>query len=531
MSSIKKPYHVWTIFLIKPEYENDDSILNPKYTQQLDTHTVNLTDGASAKLYVKRAFPSLPKWAKAIGHAVSPPITEKSQNPSALMLIRSANRVFALTFGFGKSLLKAESWAQEFGLKFVLNSVDEDSIREIELSGFDALLQNKQAQSVRDANIDEFEFDVDQDVLRSIRGTPKSSAFGRHVSGRDSLHISCQSEIADLSSLLEKIFEESEKTTYLEKFSWVGRMKEVRSAIKRASLDKFLIERIKSGDLERIWIAPPEYARWKDGSAFKYPFDKNRYDDIYLPTFIPILEAKNKLLGLDIDSLKRWRIEVVDENDNPLEEWSVYRCLYAESESDGSTFLLNNAIWYAIGKDFLDEVNNEIDAIPSLALPLPIFNDADEKAYNLRVSEEDKNYCFMDRKTVELKKRGLTKIEFCDLYGPNKEIIHVKRFTGSSELSHLFQQGVVSAELFAHEPEFRILVNAKLPDTHKLSDPAKPPAANQYEVVYGIISKSKKDLTLPFFSKIVLRNAKRRLAELGYKIQIGKIARTEDNSQ
>jgi len=68
----------------------------------------------------------------------------------------------------------------------------------------------------------------------------------------------------------------------------------------------------------------------------------------------------------------------------------------------------------------------------------------------------------MDRQTVELKKRGLTKVEFCDLFGLNKEIVHIKRYTGSSELSHLFQQGVVSAELFLHEPEFRKLVNDKL---------------------------------------------------------------------
>jgi uncharacterized protein (TIGR04141 family) len=126
----------------------------------------------TAALYVKRAHPVRPKWVAILGNAVSPPVKAKGQNPSAILLVRSAGRVFALTFGFGKVLLQAESWEQEFGLKVVLNSVDEDSIREIELSGFEPLLQDKQAQSIRNANIDEFEFDVDQDVSRSIRGTP-----------------------------------------------------------------------------------------------------------------------------------------------------------------------------------------------------------------------------------------------------------------------------------------------------------------------------------------------------------------------
>jgi len=163
----KKPYYVWTVFLIKSDFQDDSSILNTAYAAQLAQHAVVLADDATATLYVKRAYPAPPKWAKILGNAVSPPIEEKSQRPSALMIVRSAGRIFGLTFGSGKALLQAESWEQEFGLKFVLNSVDEDSIREIELSGFDALLQNKQAQSVRDANIDEFEFDVD------LRSSPR----------------------------------------------------------------------------------------------------------------------------------------------------------------------------------------------------------------------------------------------------------------------------------------------------------------------------------------------------------------------
>ena len=526
--SKKKPYYVWTVFLIKPEFQDDNSILNTKYAAQLDQHTVGLADGASATLYVKRAYPAQPKWAKILGNAVSPPINEKSQSPSALMIVRSVGRLFGLTFGSGKALLQAESWEQEFGLKFVLNSVDEDSIREIELSGFDALLQNKQAQSVRDASIDEFEFDVDQDVLRSIRGTPKSPTFGRHVSGRDCVHISCQATVAELPSLLEKLLEESLKSTYNEKFSWVGRMKEVRSSVQRDLLDDLLVEKIKKEDLSKTWIAPPEYTRWQDGSAFKYPLDKERHDDIHLGRFIAILKAKNKFEALTIDSLKRWHLEVTDENDNVQSEWSIYRCLYAEVEADGSTFLLNNALWYEIENDFLKEVSEEVESIQAFTINLPAFNDADEGAYNIRVANGGTHFCCMDRQTVELKKRGLTKIEFCDLYGLNKEIVHVKRYTGSSELSHLFQQGVVSAELFAHEPDFRKLVNDKLSETHRLTDPEGKLDATEYQIVYGIISKSKNELSLPFFSKVVLRNAKRRLSELGYGVCIGKIARSDE---
>jgi uncharacterized protein (TIGR04141 family) len=109
--------------------------------------------------------------------------------------------------------------------------------------------------------------------------------------------------------------------------------------------------------------------------------------------------------------------------------------------------------------------------IEGFTIELPPYADSDERRYNLRVSEENGYFCCMDRQTVEVKKRGLTKIEFCDLYGRDGEMIHIKRYAGSSELSHLFQQGVVSAELFSHEPEFRLGVNNKLPRSHKLEGP------------------------------------------------------------
>jgi uncharacterized protein (TIGR04141 family) len=527
LPAAKKPYYVWTIFLIKTEFQEDKSFVNDKFAGLTEVHIVTFADGTTGKLYVKRAYPFQPKWAKSLGTAVSPPIAEKSQTPSALLVIRSTGRIFALTFGFGKSLLQAESWEQEFGLRFVLNAVDEDSIREIELSGFDALLQNKQAQSVRDANIDEFEFNVDQDVLRSIRGTPKSPLFGRHVSGRDCVHISCQSSVSELPQLLGEVLKESSKSTYADKFSWVGRMKEVRSSSQRDALDALLVEKLKAEKCDRAWLAPPEYTRWKDGCAFRYQFGKERYADIHLAVFLSILKDKGKLEGLTPKALVRWRIEVTDESDNQQEEWSIYRCLYAEVEDNGSTFLLNNGQWYRIESDFLKEVSEEVATIPLLSFNLPPYSDADEESYNLRVSSEQPHFYCMDRKTVELRKRGLTKIEFCDLYGLGKEIVHIKRYSGSSELSHLFQQGVVSAELFAHEAEFRKLVNDKLPYGHQLSDPEEKLTAADYKIVYGIISRSKNELALPFFSKIVLRNARRRLRDLGFEVRLGKIARAD----
>ena len=66
----------------------------------------------------------------------------------------------------------------------------------------------------------------------------------------------------------------------------------------------------------------------------------------------------------------------------------------------------------------------------------------------------------MDKQNV--RSGGRTAIEFCDMFGSCKTKIHVKKGATSSELSHLFQQGTVSAELLADDQLFRDGVRSML---------------------------------------------------------------------
>jgi uncharacterized protein (TIGR04141 family) len=128
----------------------------------------------------------------------------------------------------------------------------------------------------------------------------------------------------------------------------------------------------------------------------------------------------------------------------------------------------------------------------------------------------------MDRKLI-YHGGGQSKFEFCDLYTSDKDIIHVKRYGASSVLSHLFAQGVNSAELFQTDPEFRQKVNAKLPEEYQIPDPLKRPNYGEYRVVYAIVSDIDGDLNLPFFSKLSLKNARRRMEGFGYNVALSKI--------
>ena len=66
--------------------------------------------------------------------------------------------------------------------------------------------------------------------------------------------------------------------------------------------------------------------------------------------------------------------------------------------------------------------------------------------------------------------------------------------------------------------------------THiKISNEADRPAASDYQVIFAIISSSDSDLELPFFSKVSLRNATRRLETYGYTVALQKIKIEEED--
>jgi len=154
------------------------------------------------------------------------------------------------------------------------------------------------------------------------------------------------------------------------------------------------------------------------------------------------------------------------------------------------------------------------------------FKHETEEEYNKRTAKLLEFVC-LDRKMV--KSVGRTAIEFCDLFGKSRTKVHVKKGATSSALSHLFQQGVVSAELLADDHVFRNGVREVLEGEapiYKKLIPEDRPKTHEFEIVFAIIdNRDPKEWpkSLPFFSQVTLRNCHKHLTGMGYKVSIRKI--------
>jgi uncharacterized protein (TIGR04141 family) len=315
-----------------------------------------------------------------------------------------------------------------------------------------------------------------------------------------------------------------ESKKYKEKFAWVDNVATVRDRALVEQLDQLLIGNITKRT-PHVWLAVPEVLNWEEISGFAYKMRKHPAvsPDIHLAGWLNDVVEEDAEDAVDIELLKRKRIIAYDINYELYKHWPVYHCLNAEIDLRGVKYILNDGSWYAIDVGFVTTVNTFFDSIKESKVSLPPSGFMKEPEYNQFVAAKHSDrFCLMDRKLIEIG-NGRNTVEFCDLFSRTKQLIHVKKYGGSSVLSHLFQQGIVSGELFLSESSFRTEVNELLDKDFRLPNPAEHQKAAEYEICYAIMSDVPGPLHIPFFSKVVLKNAVKRLTAYGYRVTKKKI--------
>jgi uncharacterized protein (TIGR04141 family) len=474
-------------------------------------------------LYIRPSEDHVPSWLSFLKSAMTEAPKMVNSNSAALLLVTVDEREFAITFGYGRSLLVPGCWEEHFGLRVTLNAVDPTRIRSIDRMTFDTISQQSQIQASREAPIGDFGLDVEQDLLRAVTGKPIDERFGTTLTGKDALNTKVRITLEKIPGLLSDYLKAFGATSYREHFPWVDHISTVRDPQRLAVLDDILLDRLRNHQFERLWLAVPDPITWTTVEGFRYRDSAKAtlYDDLHMADFVA---GYQNPIDLTLTELKHRYVHMVSsETDLVVHRWPIYRCIYAEIEHDGRPYLLNNGNWYSIAANFMESVNNSVAALYDKNKTLPPYADESEGAYNERISAApESQLALMDRKLISYPGEA-GQIEFCDLYSNKKEIIHVKRYGGSSTLSHLFAQGLTSGTLFCRDSDFRMRVNEVLPAPFQFADSTIKPMPDEYMVIFAVISKSAHDLRLPFFSRVNLRNVARQLQGFGYQVILAKI--------
>lgn len=527
------PTNRLSIYLIKDECSTPNKIIEDfEHVKQevLDSDTT---------LYYSNSGNYTPKWVETFfGSSTADRLKPNlfSAYVSAVLvtklIVAGKQKTFAVAFGLGGwHMLVAGCYEERFGLMCTLNLVSPNTLRSIEKSSLGLAPKQSQEQVSQEGEIGDFGIDIEQDLIRSVTGKCKDKDLGSTVTGKDSLHVSAKTDLSNVKSMLSKYYLAYESVDYKQDFGWVDYVAEVKDPVLVERLHGLLDAQLASGPSDKIWLAVPDVIEWSDVSGFYY---QNNRGQVYGDLFMKNLREAFGANGLDVtvENLKCQKVYALSaSNDRQFRGWRLYNCLYAEI-TDGDTdklYMLSNGKWYGVENDFVTQINQSFTESLSSGVLHTVCNYGEtEEQYNIRAAADGDIIC-MDRKMIQYG-GGNSKIEFCDLYDfDSKTLVHVKKYGGSSVLSHLFNQGLVSGELMLSDPAFRQKVNEKLPTAAHFTDNDEKPKAADFHIVYAIISGSTKTLDIPFFSKVSLRNAKRRLELIGYSVSVQKIELVKEN--
>lgn len=511
-----------TVYLAKEEYKEVDDLI--KLEAKYKKFPVKIGDDEVGTLLVASSHSSPPRWGTLFSDFVDTEQIGMNQTTGALLAIKEEGRLFLYSFGRGRHLVKTESIEPNFGLRAALNLLDPESIRSLDKSSLEAQPKQAREQSGEAVGLDFFGIDIESDLLRGITGRPRSADFGSRVSGGDPIKLSMPIRMENIKTLSGRLYAAYGDESYKNgPFSWIDHIGMVKDNDLRDDLDCLLVDRLISGDFDCLWLCAPKIIDWERVAGFKYSAGKKavQYCDTRIEECLGEI-AKN---DIDVALLKRRKIIAVDDDGLQVFDDTVYRFLYAEACHNDVVYILNAGTWYAVTSDYVKRIHEQYEYINAKKYDRDLleYDDESEGHYNERlVGSDSSQFALLDKKNILLPDAA-SPVEACDVYRKDKELIHVKRYGGSSVLSHLFSQGLVSGELLKMELRFRQELNQRLPPHLKIEGVEARPLPDEYTVVFAIISEQENGLSLPFFSKISLKHAVNRLEAFGYKVKLAKI--------
>jgi len=523
-----------TIYLVKKDVSDDkknpDDFIeeDPLIDTSKTKDAINIkADGCDIKLYAKKFTQAdYPKWSNFLTTTnlnSLEGVLERTNSTGAILLVKACDREFLITFGSSLHIINSRAIERDFGLKVTLNSVDPKKLRSLDKASYDHNPLNSRNQSAIDSDIFDLNMDAETDLVYALTGTSSLGVFGTQITGRDALIVNPYVSLDTLNLILKAALNQYNKPLP-DEFKWVDNVSKVKDEKEILHLEKELDKHLKLEQRDDfVHLGEPEIVDWEDHLG--YSFDLRPRTERHVTLILNDLKAyiEGKALQFDSENIKKQHVHINDNDYKVKKTWSAYRCLHAEITKNKEQFILRNGIWYRVNNDLLKDINSYISTIPTYQHELPEFNHKDEGSYNNCVHLNNPDiFALLDKKNINFG-GSYSKIEFCDLVRNGKDFIHVKCYKGSSSLSHLFYQGLVSAEIFVSDKNFRSKLNKKLPSNIKLADINIRPNSSEYQVVYAIASTKKDVKDLPFFSKVSLKNAVKRLKGLGFEVSVSFI--------
>jgi uncharacterized protein (TIGR04141 family) len=505
------------------------------------------------RLFIGQTPATPPSWVAFVGQFVLTPSTLPrlvGQSCGAVLFLEvmtddapPIKRTMALSFGTGHHALEPDAFERGFGLRVVLNSVARSSLRSLDIATLDATTFLRRIQASRDADLQGFGVDTDRDLLTLAAGSPRDLTFARSLAGRDALSLNTRTSRGDVMEKCKTALKLYQAQDYKRDFGFIDYVSPVRRRDLVEQLDMLALAELcglVNGGSSDLHIALPDILDPEEEIDIGYygvglkSGAKPAHNQLAIEDYVAELQAGDFSQITDMAELRashEVRVIVDGEGDKKRKR-KIYECFVFEVEHQGIVYVLFGGEWFAVDKAFHASVevgfNRLLSATPFIASTAT----TNEREF---IAELDGHRNLLNLDQVKLNPQGMSgaSLEPCDFLSTKREFIHLKDGHGSAPISHLWNQGVVSAEAFVRDEKFRKDLRAATKRRQRkskkhgferlLPDGRSKPAPSDYAVVFGIMrSRYRKSNTLgiPFFSKISLRAVADRIELMGYKVEV-----------
>jgi len=515
-----------SIYLIRDNYNDFDDILDTKL--ELERFPI-APGGAQGVMYFLQHAPASPSWLEFLRPLHSGlPTSVTMSRASALVVLRVQYRLFALPFGNGRHFLATEAIEQNFGLRVVVNAVDAGKLKAVDATSLDVIAIEQRRQTAKRTSMLDFRVDLERDLLMAATGEPKNIALlGNQITGKDSFHLSKELAWHQVPALLESLLDLAASDDYKQDFGWIDQFSLVRDSSMIQNLLEEVNRRFEIGDPVAFTLAVPEVIDWQTIKTYRYqkPKQGTPFEDL---NWSECLGELGLTEPINVDDLVHRTIYAFGADDNEyVHRWPVWKCLSGDLELGGIAYVLNHGNWYRVDNDFVDRVNNRVDAIPTPGFTFCDCQHPNEDHYIDALRDSHPGFLTKMHTRIVSHGGGSSRIEICDAISSERHLVHIKNYESSQSLSYLFTQGATSARLIMNDATFRQKMNDHLPDecaALRFATPSQRPTPAEWRVVYGVIGANRRNSELPLLGRISLYNAADTLANLGVGVELSHIS-------
>lgn len=521
-----------TIYLLRKPATNLSNVILARYTEDGDYNEIEPAAELPfpCRAWLQRNKGKPPRWLEWLATGFDLEAKDLvNQSNSFVLVLETANRQFAATFGYGFNAIDRALVEPDFGLKVTLNIVNPQALDTMDTRTLDRVTKQTRTHLNVGRPVEEFGIEPDLDWLRSVRGTAKGEQISGKVQGSDAVRIAWNGGLETLGDCCQTLLDLYESENYKRYFGFVDHLRRLPAADPLvATLEEKVQELLEKHDHEWLTVAHTDVPS-PEVETFKIWCGQTKLEDIDdfdLDILYSFIERYKETQGDPPDLHKTWVISLDSQGEARSQKTAIWKYLVAHVEHNDHIYVLSLGQWFRTDKDYLDELRTKVASINDVTeeFNFPHWpKGTSEKDYNEQVADSS-GWLLLDREMFTFE-GSTNRIECADLLTPSQDFVHVKSMTSSATMSHLFAQGTVSARLFRTVQDYRAKVIASFRDKYDCDFDMN----SETRVVYAIGTPKEGPIAenLFFFSLVNLVQHKELLDAMGLPVAVCRIKRED----